>query len=188
VAAAPALAPSALPAEETACATLLRDGRFAELLVHADALEDADARTRWLAACSRLALPRLLAEHAIRMPASAERDALLAVALERWALDAPAALGEWAATHADNDRIVDGALAQIVEHTDALSRPTADALAWTRLIHDPALRLRALQAVVREWAARDPDAALHFAETAPELAHEQRATLLATLLPAIPET
>lgn len=180
---------ASLPADAgSACAELLRSGRFGELLRRASVIADPTARRRWLDACERLAPPPLLAEHALTLTENADRDLLLSSAIERWVLADPASLAEWAAGHLADSAELDLALARIVEHTDTLQRPTATALAWTALIHDPALRVRALGAVVREWAATDAEAALRFAETTPGLSPAERASLLVLFVPPVAET
>ena len=145
-------------------------------------------RRRWLDACERLAPPPLLAKHALTLADNADRDRLLRSAIERWVLVDPAAFGEWVSVHLSDNAELDAALAHIIEHTDTIQRPTAAAVAWAGLIHDPALRVRALDAVVREWAATDAEAAIRFAETAPDLSAAQRAALLARLAPPVAET
>lgn len=176
------------PAGDPACIELFRSGRFSDLLRRVSDLGDEAEQARWLDACARLAPPRLLAEHALRLPSGPLRESLLETALARWALDAPVELGEWASTHLEDGRSLDFTLARIIEHTDSLHRPTSSVLAWVRLVRDPALRFRALQAVVREWAGSDPDAALRFAETTPDLSADERIELLALFVPPVTET
>lgn len=179
------LAPELGEAERAA---LLRNGRFEELLGSTLDLDNEAEQARWLAACAQLAPPRLLAEHALQMPDGEPRDALLAIALERWVIDSPVESSRWAAAHLEDDEALDFALARFVEHTDAVQRPVASALALTGLIRDSALHLRALRAVVREWAGSDPAAALRFAETTPGLSQDERTALLALFVPPVTET
>ena len=178
---------TSVAAGDSALDALLRAGRFEELLVRLADLPEGTARDQWIETCARLAPPELLAEHALRLPgASGER--ILSVALQRWAHDDPAKLGEWAARRLPDAPALDAALADIVESTDALHRPTATALELARLIRAPGLRCRAIRAALREWAASDPDAALRFAETDSAIPSDQRAGLLDLFTPAIPET
>ena len=193
---------TSVAAGDSALDALLRAGRFEELLVRLADLPEGTARDQWIETCARLAPPELLAEHALRLPgASGER--ILSVALQRWAHDDPAKLGEWAARRLPDAPALDAALAgivegnydvtsheigHIVESTDALHRPTATALELARLIRAPGLRCRAIRAALREWAASDPDAALRFAETDSAIPSDQRAGLLDLFTPAIPET
>jgi hypothetical protein len=167
---------------------LLREGRFDALLRHGVALADAGARERWLGACARLAPPPVLAAHAIRLSPGPERERLLAAAVDRWTLDDPAAVGEWAARHLATVPELDLALTRIVESTDILHRPTATALAWADELSDPRLRLRALRQVVREWAAQDAAAALRFAESTDAVDAGGRRELLAALRVPVAET
>ena len=174
-------------ADDSAMANLLRAGRFDELLVRLADLPEGTERDQWIETCARLGPPELLAEHALQLPgASGER--ILSIALQRWAHDDPAKLGEWAARRLSEAPALDAALAGIVESTDALHRPTSTALELARLIRDPALRCHAIRAALREWAASDPGAALRFAETDSAIPSEQRAGLLDLFTPAIPET
>ena len=178
---------TSVAAGDSALDALLRAGRFEELLVRLADLPEGTARDQWIETCVRLAPPELLAEHALRLPgASGER--ILSVALQRWAHDDPAKLGEWAARRLPDAPALDAALAGIVESTDALHRPTATALELARLIRAPGLRCRAIRAALREWAASDPDAALRFAETDSAIPSDQRAGILDLFTPAIPET
>jgi hypothetical protein len=198
--AAPPLAPAPLPpvhsvppspeppVGDPACRELFRSGRFADLLRRASNLNDDAEQTRWLDACARLAPPRLVAEHALLLSPGPLRESLLETALARWALDAPVELGEWASAHLDDGRSLDFTLARIIEHTDALHRPIPSVLAWVRLVRDSGLRFHALRAVVREWADSDPDAALRFAETTPDLSADERIELLALFVPTVTET
>lgn len=186
-------APSASPAPtppggEAGCSELFSAGRFADLLLRASDLSNEVEQKRWLDACARLAPPPLLAEHALRLPPGPTRAALLDDAFKRWVLDSPIEFGRWAVEHLADDHTLDSALARIIEHTDTVHRPTSAALAWVGLIHDPALRSRALEAVVREWAGTDPTAALRFAETAPDLSPDERIGLLALFVPPVTET
>lgn len=173
---------------EAECRELFNAGRFADLLLRASDLGDETEQARWLDACARLAPPPLLAEHALRLPLGPTRTSLLDEAFKRWVLDSPIAFGRWAVEHLADDHSLDSSLARIIEHTDTVHRPTSAALAWVGLIHDPALRSRALEAVVREWAGTDPAAALRFAETAPNLSPDERVGLLALFVPPVTET
>ncbi len=166
----------------------LHEGRFEEILHRATVHPDPATRERWLDTCARLAPPSLVAGHALRLPAGPLRERILAQAIERWAIDDPAALGEWATRNLPGAAALDLALVQVVERTDPLLRTTDDALALSRLVRDASLRSRALRAVIREWAAADLEAALRFAETEPGLSAPERADLLGLLLPPVTET
>jgi len=176
------VAPSSAPE-----AALLRAGRFDELLRLAVASPDEPAARDALETCVRLAPPRLLAEHALGLPAGPLREDLLLRSFARWAVDDPAALGEWALGRDTDAAVLDHALARVVEHSDSLHRPVSAAIEIARLIRDPDLRLRALRAALREWAADDAGSALRFAESAPGLTTPERFELLDLLAPPLPE-
>ncbi len=131
--------------------------------------------------------PAGLADHALSLPPGPDRNTALTFALDRWILLAPAEVADWIPRLADPAEF-DQAAGLLVERTDALHRSTQTALAWAENLSDPALRLRALTRVLREWAGQDPAAALRFAESAPGLAPEHRPLLIAALRVPVPET
>ena len=131
--------------------------------------------------------PAGLADHARTLPAGDSRSVALATALERWVLLAPAELADWL-PHLTDPAEFDRAAGLLVERTDALHRPTQTALTWAESLADPALRLRALTHVLREWAEQDPAAARGFVESSPCLTPEQRPALRAALRVPVVET
>lgn len=131
--------------------------------------------------------PAGLADHALGLPPGPDRNAALAIALDRWILLAPAEVADWLPRLADPAEF-DRAAGLLVERADTLLLPTQSALAWAGNLSDPALRLRALTRVLREWAGQDPAAARRFAESAPDLAPEHRPLLIAALRVPVPET
>jgi hypothetical protein len=126
--------------------------------------------------------PSHVADFALTLPHNDSRAVALTAALDPWLLRDPAGAGEWI-SRLPNTPERDAALCSWLLKTDSLHRPTESALRHATTIADGALRLQATAHILREWAARAPDAAKNFAETVPGFAPDQRPTLLAALTP-----
>ncbi|BCU77911.1 hypothetical protein [Luteolibacter sp. LG18] len=152
----------------------------------------ADERQRFehqlvvLEAGSDACLPEL-AEFAVSLPPSSERDAALRRLVGRWAIQDPAALSEWPALPELPAVVRDEAATRIVLNGDAMNRTTAIAAQWADTIGDPTARETAIAAVAREWQRADPAAAREYLQRVPGLAEARRSVLLAGLTAARPD-
>lgn len=158
-----------------------RDARHLAEVARAAGSEDSFACVvmQW-AELSDPASASALVGYAQELPTGAARVAALEAAVRAGTQRDPATVSAWLLTLRDPDEL-DFAAAHLVTHTDALFRPTAQALEWAALIRDPARRVAALACVVREWGERDRAAATAFVAQSENFSVEQRRELLASL-------
>jgi hypothetical protein len=124
--------------------------------------------------------PSTLAAFAAQLPPGSERGYALGQAIDRWSQQDAAAMSAWVAhlpPSAERDR---GALAMVIQ-ADGANRDARSAVAWAESIGDSVLRLAALAAAVREWAAGDPVATRGYVTSASSLSAEEREWLLSQL-------
>lgn len=126
--------------------------------------------------------PAQAGRYAASLPPGPYRNAALQTVVDPWILQDPAGVASWWPQLADQAER-DQALSRLIARTDSVFRPTEQALAWSELIRDPDLKRTALAAVVREWFAKNPEAAKRYVESSPAFSSEQRAQLLSSLKP-----
>jgi hypothetical protein len=118
-----------------------------------------------------------LADFALSLPTGESRSNALTLAMERWGLQDPTALGAWLNERPDSDEF-DAGMAFLATKTDGLNRPPSVALTWAEAIKNPSLRFSCVTHVVEEWRAIDPAAARSYVSQAAGLSPEERNQLL----------
>ena len=140
-------------------------------------------RTAFDAAVSRWAdhAPKAAAAYAVDLAPGHERTFALSVALRSWASADPTAAAEWI-NLLEPSPALDFGIATIAMQPDNAQQPQL-ALGWAETIADPRLRGRVLASVLNEWAASDPTAARHYAETSLAIPLAERDTVFSAFEP-----
>jgi len=109
---------------------------------------------------------RAVAEHAMQLPAGADRRQMLAEALPLWVERDPHGAAEWIA-QADRPADVDAGVEAMANLQSLITQQPTLALELAASISDPARRRETQRNVFRQWAQNDRAAAQRFAASAP---------------------
>src|SRR5262249_19377777 len=121
--------------------------------------------------------PQTVAEYASQLDSSDEKKFALTVALRNWAGYDALQAANWICQHAPSPEL-DAGTAGVAIEPENLHQPTI-AAQWAESITNPELRSNTLMTVLREWALRDPVAAMNYLKSTNGLRPNDRAELLA---------
>ena len=126
--------------------------------------------------------PSGLAEHGLSLSATDDRAAVLQTALREWVLLDPKAASNWI-DQFDPKPELDAGAAAVALQPEIIARRPEIAASWAESITRPELRSSTLASVLREWAAKDRTAALHYAKNSTALQSTDRSALLDEIEP-----
>lgn len=129
--------------------------------------------------------PAQAADFAVKLPPGPERQTALKQAISKWTMDDPSQASKWILqfnAHEDFDQ----AVASLATSSNVMYQNTSLALSWAATIQNPTLRGQTTTAIVLNWYATNPSAALNYVNTAPELTNEARQELLRMIVPPAP--
>jgi hypothetical protein len=124
--------------------------------------------------------PAGLADFAIHLDATGDRDYALALALNNWSLQDPTALATWLNTLPRGGEF-DFGIAMMLAKTDGANRTPELAMQWVENINDPALKQNSFARVLAQWLQSDTVAAKQYVTTATWLDDTSRSKILTAL-------
>jgi hypothetical protein len=124
--------------------------------------------------------PAGLADYAIDLLATDDRDYALAQALDNWSLQDPVALATWLNTLPRGSEFDYGA-AMMIARTDGANRSPELAMKWVENIEDPALKQNSFARILGQWLQTDSAAAKQYVNTASWIDDPFRSKILSTL-------
>lgn len=126
--------------------------------------------------------PSQAADFAIKLPAGIVRQNALRQAISKWVMSDPDKARTWV-INSDVHEDFDQALVSIATDSNLMSREPDRALRWASTIFDDELRFQSLSSVLTTLYTRDPNAALKYLRTSPDLTPEQRGQIEQQLQP-----
>lgn len=126
--------------------------------------------------------PAQAADFAIKLPAGVVRQNALRQAISKWVMADPDKARTWV-INSDVHEDFDQALVSIATDSNLMNREPDRALRWASTIFDDELRFQSLSSVLTTLYTKDPNAALNYVRTSPDLTPEQRVQIEQQLQP-----
>lgn len=126
--------------------------------------------------------PAQAAGYAVKLPPGPARQNALRQAISKWVMTDPDQARNWV-INSDLHEDFDQALVSIATDFNLVNKEPERALRWASTIIDDDLRFQSLSSVITSLYAHDPNAALNYTRTSPDLSPEQRLQLQQQLQP-----
>jgi|GEM_PF-653511 len=126
--------------------------------------------------------PAQAANFAVKLPPGTVRQNALRQAISKWVMSDPDQARNWV-INSDLHEDFDQALVSIATDTNLMNKEPERALRWASTIFDDDLRFQSLSSVLASLYTRDPNAALNYVRTTPDLTPEQRVQIQQQLQP-----